>query len=282
MGEFFQLLGDPSAGFLRNALAAGLISSVAFGVVGTYVVVRRIGSIAGAVAHSVLGGIGAAIYAQERLGWDWCSPTLGAFAAALLSALIIGLVSIHAKEREDTIIAAIWSIGMAVGAVFLAKADRSRDLMSYLLGDILIVSQSGLGWLIALDALAALVGIAFYHKLVAICFDAEFARLRGVRANLWYLVLLSITAVSIVLLARLVGIILVIALLVVPAAAASHFAKRLWQMMLLAVLFCMASTTFGLSLSVSHDLPSGPAIALVAGAIYVAVLGGFWAKRRMG
>ena len=114
MAEFFDALADPDVPFVRYALAAGLLASVAFGVMGTYVVTRRISYIAAAISHCVLGGIGAALYLQTVAGWTWCRPLHGAVAAALAAAITIGLVSLYARQREDTVIGAIWVIGMAV------------------------------------------------------------------------------------------------------------------------------------------------------------------------
>lgn len=125
MAEFFQALGNPDILFLRYALIAGLAGSVAFGTVGSFVVAKRITYIAGAIAHSALGGIGAGLYLQVKMGVAWFSPTLGAIAAALVSGFVIGLVSLYGHQREDTVIGAIWAIGMAVGLFFLSKTPAT-------------------------------------------------------------------------------------------------------------------------------------------------------------
>jgi zinc transport system permease protein len=197
---------------------------------------------------------------------------LGAVAAALLSAVIIGLVSLYARQREDTVISAVWVIGMAVGLMFLYKTPGYLDPMSYVLfGNIMLISQRDV-WLVALiDGLVVLLGIGLYPKLLAVCFDDEFAELRGVKVKLYYLLLLCLTALTVVLLVRVVGIVLVIALVTLPAAVAGHFARRLWQMMLVAVLCSMLFVTSGLALSYPYDLPSGPVIILIAGAAYLVV-----------
>ena len=194
MIEFLHAVGDPDMVFLRYALVAGLLGSIAFGIVGTYVVARRISYIAGAISHSVLGGIGAALYLQKKVGLAWSDPIYGAVAAALASALIIGGVSLYARQREDTAIGALWVIGMAAGLLFLAKTPGYVDLMSYLFGDILLISQGDL-WLVAgLDVLVVGLGLVFYNTFLAVCFDEEFARLRGVRVERYYLLLLCMTA----------------------------------------------------------------------------------------
>jgi zinc transport system permease protein len=271
MNDFFQALFDPDIPFLRYALLVGVLSSVSLGIVGSYVVTRRITYIAAAIAHCVLGGIGAALYLDKVIGWTWCDPIYGALAAAILSALIIGLVSLYAKQREDTVISAVWAMGMAVGVLFLAKIPGFVDPMSYLFGNILMISQRDL-WLVAgMDVLVAIVGVGFYNKFLALCFDEEFAELRGVRAKLFYLILLCLTALTVVLLVRIVGIVLVIALLTLPPAVAGYFSRQLWQMMLLAVLFCAIVVGAGIAVSYPMDLPSGPVIILLAGSAYLLV-----------
>ena len=270
MIEFFDaVFTNPAAGFLRNALIAGILAGISFSVVGTYVVARRIGSIAGAIAHCVLGGIGAAFYLQRSYNLNWLDPLYGAFVAGVVAALMIGLVSIYAKEREDTIIAAIWSTGMAIGFLFVARTPGSGvDLMRYLEGNILLVSQDAIFWVIVLGAVVIVSSILFYPKFVAICFDSEFAQLRGVRANLLYLFLLVLTAISIVLLSSVIGILMVIALFVIPPALASGFTRQLWQVMIFSVVICTLLIIFGMAISYGQDLPSGPTIVVLAGILY--------------
>ena len=280
MAEFLQALADPNVPFLRYALIAGLLASVAFGMVGSYVVARRISYIAGAIAHSVLGGIGAGLYLQQAKGLHWCHPMGGAVIAALAAALIIGLVSLYARQREDTVIGAIWATGMAVGLLLLAKTPGYVDPMSYLFGNILLISRTDLWLVLALDVLVVVLGVFFYNKFLAVCFDQEFARMRGVRVELYYLLLLVLTALTVVLLVSVVGIVLVIALLTLPAAVAGHLSRRLWQMMVLGVVLCMAFIVTGLAGSYAYDLPSGPVIIMVAAVVYLAALVGrrVWAR----
>jgi zinc transport system permease protein len=272
MTDLFHALLDPDIYFLRYAFIAGLLSSIAFGIIGTYVVVRRISYIAGAISHCVLGGIGAGLYLQLKVGISWFDPMYGAVIAALTAAVIIGLVSLYAGQREDTVIGALWAVGMALGLLFLARTPGYIDPMSYLFGNILIISKRDL-WLVAgLDVLVIGLGVLFYHKLLAVCFDEEFARMRGVRSRIYYMLLLCLTALTVILLVPVVGVVMVIALLTLPAAVAGFFSKRLWQMMIVAVCCCMIFTTTGLGLSYSYDLPSGPTIIVVAGGVYLLMI----------
>ncbi len=220
MNEFIKDLFDPGLAFLRYAFAAGLMASLAFGIVGTYVVTRRISYIAGAISHSVLGGIGAALYFQKTAGIAWLTPMAGALIAALASALALGMVSMKAREREDTVIGAVWATGMGVGLLFIAKTPGYVDAMSYLFGNIVLITKDDLLLIAGLDAAVLLSAFLFYNKFLAICFDEEFARVRGVRVDLYYLFLLCLVALTVLLLVRVVGIVMVIALLTLPAAVA--------------------------------------------------------------
>ena len=257
--------------FMQYALLAGLLSSVACGVVGSFVVVRRISYIAGGIAHSVLGGMGAARYLQVVYGWDWCSPMLGALISALAAALIIGVVSLRGKQREDTVIGAIWAIGMAVGILFISQTPGyGEDLMGYLFGNILMVARADLFVIASLDVIVVAVVIVFYKRLMAVCFDEEFARVRGLNVEFYYLLLLCLTALTVVLLVSVVGIIMVIALVTLPAAIAGRFTHSLWGMMMLAVILSSIFTTLGLALSFGPNLPAGATIIVIAGLAYVA------------
>jgi zinc transport system permease protein len=273
MIDFINALKDPDLVFLRYALVLGLIASVPLGAVGTLVVVRRISYLAAAIAHSALGGIGAALYAREVLGWLWLSPMLGALFSAVLSAALVGWVSLQGRQREDAAIGAIWVTGMALGLLFLYRTPGYVDPMGYLFGDILLVQL--------LDVqLAAVVGLivigAFslaYRQIIAVCFDPEFATIRGVRSRWVYLLLLQLTALSVVLLVSLVGIVLVIALLTLPPAIASMRARSLWQMLLGSIFLCALLLTAGLALSFAWDVPTGPVVIILAVIIYVISMG---------
>ncbi len=267
--SFWEALGNPDVAFLRYAFAASLLGSVAFGVMGSYVVVRRISYIAGAIAHCVLGGIGAALYLQAAAGWSWLDPIYGAIVAALLAAVLIGVVSLRAQEREDTVIGALWAVGMAAGLIFLARTPGYIDPMNYLFGNILLLGARDL-WIVGLlDVLVVGTVFVFYRRFQAVCFDEEYARLRGLWADGLYLLLLCLIALTVVLMVRVVGIVLVIALLTLPAAVANLFARRLWQMMLLAIVVGAAVNAIGVGVSFESDLPTGPTIILVAGAVYM-------------
>ncbi len=258
--------------FLQYALLAGILASIPCGVVGSFVVIRRISYIAGGIAHTVLAGLGIIHYLRVVHGFTALSPMTGAVIAALLAAGLIGWVSLHLRQREDTVIGAVWAMGMAIGIVFISLTPGyTTDLMSYLFGNILMVTSRDLWLIAALDVLVLVVTALFHKQLLAVCFDSEFAELRGVHVQRFYFLLLGLTALTVVLLVSVVGIILVIAMLTLPAAMANLFAGRLRNMMVLASVLCLLLTTGGLALSYGPDLPAGAVTILLTGLAYFAV-----------
>jgi zinc transport system permease protein len=276
--EFFSAV--EKYGFLQNALLTGILAAVACGIIGSYVVTRRITYIGGGIAHSILGGMGIAYFLSAIYGWNKLIPLYGAIPAALIAAVIIGLVSLRAKQREDTVIGAVWAIGMALGIIFISKTPGyNQDLMSYLFGNILMVGSSDI-WLIAgLDVIVVTVGLLYYNQFQIVCFDEEFARTRGINVEFYYLLLLCLTALTVVLMVTVVGIVMVIALLTLPAAIAGFFSKTLRQTMFLATIFSILFAVVGLGLSYSFDTPAGATIILLAGAVYL--LAGLLTSGRM-
>ena len=249
--------------FLQRALVAGLLAAVGCGLIGTWVVVKRISFVAGGIAHAVLGGMGAALF----FGF---APIAGALLAAIVSALLIGLISLHWREREDTLISAIWAIGMAIGILFMAATPGYQvDLISYLFGNILMVGSGHLWTMIMLDLILAATLMAFHRQFEIVIFDEEFALLRGVPVTFFYLLLLCLIAVTVVLLIQVVGLILVIALLTLPAAVAGQYVHTLSRMMVVATLTGACVSTSGLALSYETDLPTGAIITLIAAGLYL-------------
>ena len=190
MIELWAALLDPDLPFLRYALITGLLASVSFGVIGTFVVVRRISYIAGAISHCVLAGIGGGLYLQNVVGISWITPVRGAVVVALLAALILAQVSKKAGQREDSVIGALWAGGMSIGFLFIAVTPGYFDPMSYLFGNILLISKEDIFFVLGLDLIILSIVALFYNKLVALCFDEEYTRLRGVHTRWLYLLLL--------------------------------------------------------------------------------------------
>ena len=281
MSELLEAVANHA--FMRHALLTGILASIACGVVGSFVVVKRISYVAGGIAHCVLGGIGAALYLQRAHGWDALDPIYGALVAALAAAVVIGLVSLKARQRVDTVIGAVWAIGMATGILFLSRTPGyGEDLMSYLFGNILMVTGRDLWLMVALDAVVVGAALLFFKQFQSICFDEEFSRVRGINVSFYFVFLLVLTALTIVLLVTVVGIVMVIALLTIPAAVAGHFTNRLAHMMAAAIFVSVIFTTGGLAVSYGPNLPAGATIIVLAGATYllVAVIAGARRRRR--
>ena len=246
--------------FMRNALLAGLLASIVCGMIGTLIVVNRIVFLAGGIAHAAYGGIGIAFF----FGLPHMVGTIG---FSLIIAMLMAVITIKARHRADTIIGVLWAVGMALGVILLdLTPGYNVDLMSYLFGSILSVPDSDLILMAAICVLVFLIVFYYYHDLLAISYDEEFAQLRGVPVKFLYFLLIGMTALSIVMIIRVVGLILVIALLTIPPFIAEKFSKSLFQMMGVSTALCAIFSVTGLWLSYAFNLTSGASIIMVAAA----------------
>ena len=251
--------------FMRHALLAAVLVSVACGIVGTLVVVNRIVFISGGISHAAFGGIG--------LGyWLGINPLIAVVPFSLAAAIAIGLLGSRLRVGEDTAIGVLWTMGMALGVLLVQLTPGyAPDLQSYLFGNILTVPVFDLLLMLGLDVLIVGAVLALYREFAVISFDEEFATVLGIPARLVGLLLLCLVALSVVVLIRVVGIILVIALLTMPASIARQFTSSLSQLMVIAILVGMVLTTAGLWLSYTLDLSSGATIVLLLGAVFLIV-----------
>lgn len=271
MISFFEALATNP--LLMYAIIAGVAASIVSGIIGSYVVVKRIVFLSGGISHAVLAGIGFSLWLERAKGIEWISPLYGALAAAILSSWIIAWIYLYYRQREDTGIAALWSIGMAVGVLFISQTPGSNvELTNFLVGNILWVSHTDLIILFSLDILVIIVVSCLHKRFLAICFDEEQARLQGVHVNALYILLLMLTAIAIVLLIQVVGIILVMTMLTIPAAIANLYTARLSRMMVIAVILSSLFCIFGTALAYHFDWPGGATIALLSGVVYVITL----------
>lgn len=223
----------------------------------------------GSIAHSVLGGMGVCLWLRRTYHLDFLTPLQGALAAGLLSAMLMGWIHLKYREREDTIIAAIWATGMSIGVVFIALTPGYNvELTNFLFGNILWVSRSDLTLLLSLDVLIAAAVALFYRRFLAICFDEQQAFLQKVPVHTLYLLLLCLVAIAVVLLIQVVGAILVITMLAIPAAIAGTFTRALWRMMLIAILLGALFTFLGMYASYELNWPPGATISLIAALFY--------------
>jgi len=246
--------------FVRNALMAGVLVSVVCGVIGTLVVVNRIVFLAGGIAHAAYGGIGLAFF----MGWPYAVGTTG---VSILSAGVMAAVTLKARHRIDAMVGVIWAVGMAIGVVLLdLTPGYNVDLMSYLFGSILAVPVSDL-WQMAAIGIAVIAIVTYYYNdFLAMSYDDEFARLRNVPVTFLYCLLLGMVALTVVMIIRVVGLILVIALLTIPPFIAEKFTGSLRAMMVLSSILSCLFTITGLWLSYLFNLTSGATIILVAAA----------------
>ncbi|MEM8727914.1 MAG: metal ABC transporter permease, partial [Chlamydiota bacterium] len=192
--------------FLRSALFAALGASIAGGIIGSYVVVKRIVFIVSSIAHSVLGGLGAALYIKRVYHVEWLEPVHGAIVAAILSAWLIGTVRLYYRQREDTVIAALWSFGMSIGVILISLTPgHTNEISNYLFGNILWASKSDIVILLGLDGVVLATTALFHRRFLAICFDEKQARLQGQNVKLLYFLLLSLVAITVVFIMKSVG-----------------------------------------------------------------------------
>ncbi len=248
--------------FFRNAFLAAFMASVTCGIIGTYIVSRRIVFISGGITHASFGGIGMGYY----FGFN---PILGAVAFGILSALGIELFTKRADLREDSAIAILWSLGMALGVIFIfLTPGYAPNLMNYLFGNILTVSKGDLMFLLFLSVFVIVFFLVFYRMIIFVSFDEEFALTNNAPVRLFNSLLISLVALTIVLNIRVVGIILVMSLLTIPQAIANLFTKRFDVMMFYSIGFGFLGSVAGLAFSYLYDIPSGAAIIFTLVVLY--------------
>lgn len=245
--------------FMQHALLAGLLVSVICGIMGSLAVANRMVFLSGGIAHAAYGGIGLAFLL--RLPY-----LLGTLGFALLAAIVMAAASMNVKHRADAVIGAVWAVGMAVGIVCIdLTSGYPGDLMSYLFGSILAVQQSDLWVMTAATLIIAAVAWFYYSDFLALSYDEEFARVRRVPVKRLYYLLVVLLALTVVLTIRLVGLILVIALLSIPPFIAEKFTRSLLQMMALSCALSAMFTMVGLTAAYYLNLTAGACIILVAG-----------------
>ena len=287
------------AEILRNTYLLTAIASVIFGAIGSFVVARRIGYLAGAIAHSAFGGVGIGLWTKQCVEagafgslalatlltdapddaktlcqkWSqYVNPVPSAFVFALLAAILVDYVRQHAHEREETILGAIWAIGAAVGLLFLDRVHGYVTASTYLFGDVLLVSQTDVLISVVLGTIILACLFLDFKKLEAVCFDEEFAELRGINVKFQNRLLLVLTAATVVILMRVVGMALIVALLTLPAATVCRFTKRLGTTIVASTVVCFVGSWLGIWLSYLYNFSTGPMIVMVVAIFYVSAL----------
>ncbi len=270
--DIIELLQYP---FVQRMFLAGFLASIACGIIGTYVVVKRIVFISGGIAHTTFGGIGFAYYLQY-LSIIFIEPLVGALLFALTAAIIMGLPFIRTRLREDSTIGILWVVGMALGVIFLNQVNRSeiivQDPISILFGNVLLIKMQDLYLMLGLLILIIFVTVFLYKDLHILTFDEEFARISGIKVDLLYLILMILIALTTVVLIKVVGVILVIAMLTIPAAISNLFTHNLRNMMFFAIIIGCIVTFYGSLISLQYDLPPGATIVISLASLFIIAL----------
>ncbi len=251
--SFFELL---QYRFFTNALLASVLTSINCGIIGTYIVSRRLVFISGGITHASFGGIGVGYFFG-------INPVLSATVFAVLSALGIEFLSKKADVREDSLIGIFWSFGMALGIIFIFLAPGyAPNLMGYLFGSLLTVSPADIWMMLALTVVVSLFFLLFYKVILFISFDQEYARTHRAPVQLVNYMLISLVAATIVLSIKVAGIILVISLLTIPQTIANLFTTKFGKIMLISVIIAFMGTFAGLMISYNYNIPSGASVIM--------------------
>ncbi|MGB3368466.1 MAG: metal ABC transporter permease [Acidaminobacteraceae bacterium] len=249
--------------FLQNAVVGGIFASILCAIIGSIIIEKKMVMLSGGIAHTSFGGIGLGYY----LGIE---PLIGAYAISILSAL--GLTLFHRNSdsgNNDSLIAILWAIGMSLGILFIAiTPGYPPDMTSYLFGDILTISSFNLKLIIINTILVFLIISVLFNYWKSYLFDEEFLSILGFNTRTFDYTLFIMVAVSIVSLIKVVGIILVIALLTIPPSSAKLFTNKLKNMMILSALFGIFYTLSGLYISYTINIPSGSSIILFSASVF--------------
>jgi zinc transport system permease protein len=244
--------------FIQNAIIAGLLVSIAAGIIGSLIVVNRMVFLAGGIAHTSYGGIGIAIYFGLPI-------FLGASVFSIGAALLMSYLTLYQRERIDTFIGLIWACGMAIGIILVdLTPGYNVDLMSYLFGSILAVGRDDLIFMGILLFFIIAIIVFFYRDILAVSYDSEYASLRGINVKVFYTLILVLSALTVVIAIKVVGLILVIALLTIPIYIAEKLSNSLYAMMIISALLSSFFTLVGLYLSYTYNLTSGATIIIVS------------------
>jgi len=244
--------------FMQNAIISGLLISIATGVIGSLIVVNRMVFLAGGIAHTSYGGIGLAVYFGLPM-------FLGASLFSVSAALLMAYLTINNKQRLDTFIGLIWAVGMAIGIILIdLTPGYNVDLMSYLFGSILAVSKADMYYMAILLSIILTIVTFWYKEILAVSYDSQYASLTGINVKFFYSLILVLSALTVVISIKVVGLILVIALLTIPIYIAEKLSSTLSSMMIISGLLSSVFTLAGLFISYNFDISSGASIILIS------------------
>jgi zinc transport system permease protein len=249
--------------FFQNALIVAVLASIAAGVIGTYIVVKRMSLISGSIAHTAFGGLGISYFLNAN-------PLIGGVIFSLISAVSIALFRKNARNRIDTLLSFLWATGMAIGLVFIfLTPGYATDLFTYLFGNILLVSRFDLYMILLLDIFILAIVYLMYNSFLAVTFDEEYSETRNMPVTLVNMILFALIALTIIATIRVVGIVLMIAILTIPAATAQMFHKTVKKIMITSSLITLFASISGLFISYYLNFATGPIIVLIISAVYL-------------
>lgn len=268
------MLESLSYTFIQNAIIAGILVSIITGIIGSLIVVNKMVFLSGGIAHSAYGGLGISIYFGLPM-------LLSTSVFSVLVTILISLLTYQKRENLDTIIGLTWAIGMSLGILLVdLTPGYNTDLMSYLFGSILAVNSDDILFMSLLLGLIIFVLLFFYRDILAVSYDSEYAKLRGIHTKFFYTLILILSALCIVIAIKIVGLILVIALLTIPIYISQRFCNTLFIMMITSGIFSTIFTILGLILSYNFDLSSGPSIILVSSVFMFSISTFAYIKKR--
>ncbi len=251
--------------FLTNAFIASILSGITCGIVGSYIVTRRIVFLSSGITHASFGGLGIALYA----GID---PLLGALSFASVSSVGIEFASRRGGIREDSVVGIIWSMGMAIGALFMSlRPGYATDLTSYLFGNILLVTPENIVWLSILTVVLIIGSVVWLRRLMYITFDEEYAKSQGINTTLVAYIMAVVIAISIVLSIKVMGIILLLSLITIPTVIANAVTKDFRLITPLSAIIAVVGNVLGFILSYEYDIPTGSCIIFILVLLLIAV-----------
>lgn len=261
--------------FMQNALLASIFTSISCGIIGTYIVSKRIVFISGGITHTSFGGIGIGYY----FGFN---PLLGAAVFAVLSAIGIEYFSRKSQIRHDSMIGIFWSFGMALGVILIfLTPGYAPNLMSYLFGSILTVSMADTWLMMGLSLLIIVIFSLMFRPILYIAYDETYARTRNIPVGMIKYVVMALVALAIVLSIRVIGIILVISLMTIPQTIANMFTKKFEKIMLYSVVFALIGTFAGLYISYQLDIPSGASIIFSLVILFIIIKAGTFIRNKV-
>ena len=263
MSDWISMLSMP---LVQNMFIATIVACVLCGMIGTYVVVKRMVSVTGGISHTMFGGIGLAYYLESVLLVSWFTPMDGALLFALISAFILSIPTVSRRLRQDSVIGVLWAAGMAIGVIFMNLMDSSvvtpRSYESILFGDVLLVGQNDIFLMITVTIVVSIIVLWLYRDFQLLTFDETHAKLTGINVNLMNTLLYLMVAITCVMITNIVGIVLIIALMTIPAAMANLFSNSLGEMMLSSIVLSIVFSLLGLVLAITFDLPPGGTVTI--------------------